>query len=90
MVFMVKTSRRTSNKMTKKKVKKSPAIMATKINDEQKKLLLTLINRSSDVVRSTMELGSAMANDCIKTQEAIWGVAREFGFDRGDYWSEYK
>jgi|TARA_R110000765_G_scaffold104537_1_gene194374 uncharacterized protein (DUF1778 family) len=76
--------------MAKKKVKKSAARIAAKISDEQKKLLLALINHSSDVVRSTLEVGSAMANDCIKTQESVWDVAREFGFDRGDYWSEYK
>ena len=76
--------------MVKKKVKKSPVRTASKINEEQKKLLLTLINHSSNVVRSTLEVGSAMANDCIETQEAIWGVAHEFGFDRGDYWEEYK
>ena len=66
--------------MVKKKVNKSPVRTVSKINDEQKKLLLALINHSSNVVRSTMEVGSAMANDCIETQDAVWGLAREFGF----------
>lgn len=76
--------------MVKKKVKKSPVRTASKINEEQKKLLLTLINHSSNVVRSTLEVGSAMANDCIETQDAVWNLAHEFGFSKGDYWEDYK
>ena len=66
--------------MAKKKVKKSAARIAAKISDEQKKLLLALINHSSDVVRSTLEVGSAMANDCIETQDAVWHFVKTGGF----------
>tara|TARA_R110000765_G_scaffold140146_1_gene240586 strand:- start:275 stop:505 length:231 start_codon:yes stop_codon:yes gene_type:complete len=76
--------------MVKKKVNKSPVRTVSKINDEQKKLLLALINHSSNVVRSTLEVGSAMANDCIETQDAVWHLASEFGFTKGDYWEDYK
>ena len=76
--------------MAKKKVKKSAVSTATKISDEQKKLLLTLINHSSNVVRSTLEVGSAMANECIETQDAVWKLAREFGFKQESFWEDYK
>tara|TARA_R110002110_G_scaffold39475_1_gene127274 strand:+ start:3448 stop:3678 length:231 start_codon:yes stop_codon:yes gene_type:complete len=76
--------------MAKKKVKKSAARIAAKISDEQKRLLLSLINHSSNVVRSTLEVGSAMANDCVETQYAVWHLAREFGLKQDNYWEDYK
>jgi hypothetical protein len=76
--------------MAKKKVKKSAVRTASKISEEQRKLLLSLMNHSSSVVRSTLEVGSAFANDCVETQDAVWKLAREFGFKQDNYWEEYK
>ena len=71
--------------MAKKKVAKKPAKrIAKQITDEQRELLLKLINSSSDVLRDVLEVGSAMANDCLETQSAIHNLAKEFNFKQGD------
>ncbi len=78
--------------MTSKKVSKKPVdkTVAQKINDEQKELILKLINSSSGVIRDVLEVGSAMANDCLETQNTIDKLAREFNFKQKNYWSLYK
>ena len=78
--------------MTSKKVVKKPTkkTVAQKITDEQKELLLKLINSSSEVLRDVLEVGSAMANDCLETQTAIHNLAKEFNFKQEHYWSPYK
>lgn len=74
-----------------KKAKKKPAKrIAKQITDEQRELLLKLINSSSDVLRDVLEVGSAMANDCLETQSAIHNLAKEFNFKQEHYWSHWK
>ena len=77
--------------MTSKKVSKKPAKkIAKQINDEQKELLLKVVNSSSEVLRSVIEVGSAMCNDCHDAETAIHNLAKEFNFKQEHYWSPYK
>jgi hypothetical protein len=90
MVFMVKMNQR-NLRMAKKKVNKKPTrTTAQKISNEQKELILKLMNSSNEVLRDVLEVGSAMANDCLETQSAINKLAKEFNFSQEHYWSEWK
>lgn len=78
--------------MTKKKIikptKTKDAIQ--KINDEQRAWLLSLINYSKDISNSVMELGSAMASDCIQAQDRARKLADSFGWKQERPWDDFK
>ena len=75
-----------------KKIEKKPTVTRTvsKINEEQKKLVLSFINHSKDITNSVMEVGSAMVSDCLKAQDAMNELAKSFGWKQDSPWSDWK
>ena len=64
------------------KVKKEPT--------EYDILVLELINNSLTVTQSVLEVGSAMANDCHDVDDIIHKICNLKGYDREDYWGDFK
>lgn len=75
-----------------KKIEKKPTVTRTvsKINEEQKKLVLSLINHSKDITNSVMDVGSAMVIDCLNAQDAMNELAKSFGWKQDSPWSDWK
>ena len=53
-------------------------------------LVLKLMNKSKDVTQSVLEVGSAMANTCHEVDDVIHELCRLKGYDREDYWGDFK
>ena len=66
-------------KATKSVVKNETA----KIIDEQERAILALVNASSQVVRSVLEVGSAMASDCHEVDDLARKIAEKYNFKKG-------
>lgn len=72
-------------KATKSVVKKQTA----KIIDEQERAVLALVNASSQVVRSVLEVGSALASECHDLDDLVRKAAEKYKFKKGNYWEDY-
>ena len=48
------------------------------------------MNASALVVRSVLEVGSAMANDCHELDDLIRKTAEKYNFKREHYYQDYK
>ena len=73
-------------KATKSVVKNETA----KIIDEQERAILAFVNASTQVVRSVLEVGSAMASDCHEVDDLARKIAEKYNFKKGNYWEDYK
>jgi Sec7-like guanine-nucleotide exchange factor len=75
-----------------KKIEKKPTVTraVSKISEEQKKLVLSLINHSKDITNSVMDVGSAMVSDCLNAQNAMSELAKSFGWKQDSPWSDWK
>jgi len=74
--------------MTKKTSKKVVPITSDK--KEAEKIILDLVNASSSVVRSVLEVGSAMADDCHDLDDLVRKAAEKYNFKREHYYQDYK
>jgi hypothetical protein len=57
---------------------------------ESEKIILDLVNASSQVVRSVLEVGSAMANDCHDLDDLVRKAAEKYNFKREHWYQDYK
>lgn len=77
--------------MAKKKVAKvKKTVKVTNKPTEYDILVLKLINSTDVVISSVLEVGSAMADTCHKVDDLIHELCRLKGYDREDYWGDYK
>ena len=72
-------------KATKSVVKKQSA----KIKEDEK-MILDLVNSSSGVVRSVLEVGSAMASECHELDDLVRKTAEKYNFKREHWYQDYK
>tara|TARA_R100000963_G_C4558898_1_gene48601 strand:+ start:67 stop:300 length:234 start_codon:yes stop_codon:yes gene_type:complete len=52
--------------------------------------VLALINASDVVVKSVLEIGSAMADTCHDVDDLIHAICKIKGYNREEYWGDYK
>jgi hypothetical protein len=77
--------------MGKKKAEKVKKIVkeANKPTEYDIKVL-ALINASDVVVKSVLEIGSAMADACHDVDDLIREICKIKGYSRKEYWGDYK
>ena len=76
--------------MTKKTSKKVVSLSKAATEKENEKIVLDLVNASASVVRSVLELGSAMAKDCHELDDLVRKTAEKYNFKREHWYQDYK
>tara|TARA_R100000458_G_C8272525_1_gene247388 strand:+ start:556 stop:789 length:234 start_codon:yes stop_codon:yes gene_type:complete len=76
--------------MTKKTSKKVLSLSKAAREKEAEKMVLDLVNASSSVVRSVLEVGSAMASECHELEDLIRKTAEKYNFKREHWYADYK
>ncbi len=76
--------------MKKKATKSVVKEQTAKIIDDQERAILAFVNASCQVVRSVLEVGSAMASDCHEVDDLARKIAEKYNFKKGNYWEDYK
>jgi len=65
-------------------------VKAKKEPTEYDVLVLKLINSTDVVIKSVLEVGSAMADTCHEVDDLIHEICDLKGYDREDYWGDFK
>ena len=76
--------------MTKKTSKKVVSLSKADRQKEDEKMVLDLVNASSSVVRSVLEVGSAMASECHELDDLVRKTAEKYNFKREHWYQDYK
>jgi hypothetical protein len=76
--------------MTKKTSKKVVSLSKAAMEKEDEKMILDLVNSSSGVVRSVLEVGSAMASECHELDDLVRKTAEKYNFKREHWYQDYK
>jgi len=76
-------------KAKKKVVKKKAIKRKTFLTAEDKAQLLEAFNAARVVINTTIECGSAMANDVHDAQHKVYCMARKLGFKQENWWSHF-